>query len=167
MANSRKIMGEAVDTVVGLAAGAADQGVQIWDDNRASAYATANPGKNLSMWKQGGTYLDFVAPVLGLITLGVMSDRVSDKNIARVATVSGQLAGRKLVHRFATVNGAHISPAPYAEYRRAALERAAREAAQRAEVSVYTSPGLPQPILTGTSTPVVTPQNLAGGGGLG
>jgi hypothetical protein len=165
--NTKKLIGEVVDVVVGMAAGAGDQGVQIWDDNRASKYATDNPGKELSHWKQGGTYLNFVAPALAVVGVGLMNEKLSDVNIARITGVSGQLAGRKLVHRFAKVNAQPISPAPYAEFRRAAERAAAAAALEAAGRNVYVPRPNPQPIFMGESTPVVTPQGLAGGGGLG
>ena len=165
--DTRKIVGEVIDVFAGMAAGAADQGLQIWDDNRASKYVTDNPGKTLSHWKQAGTYLNFVAPALAVVGVGVMNEKLSDVNIARISTISSQLAGRKLVHRFAKVNNAPISPAPYAEYRRAAERAAAAAAREAAGRNLYVPQGNPQPIFMGESTPVVTPQGLAGGGGLG
>jgi hypothetical protein len=127
MANYKKV---GIDLGIGLAAGAADQMLQIQDDKRASDYAAANPGKKLSFWKQYGTWLNFAAPLLGvgLVAMGKVN---SDENVARIALVGGQLAGRKLIHRF--VKGTPESPAPYAQYHRAAAAReaAAREAAAR------------------------------------
>lgn len=165
--DTRKIVGEAIDVVAGLAAGAADQGLQIWDDNRASKYATDNPGKTLTHWKQAGTYLNFVAPALAVVGVGVMNEKLSDVNIARITSISGQLAGRKLVHRFAKVNGQPTSPAPYAEYRRAAERAAAAAAREAASRNLYVPNPNPQPIIMGESAPIVTPQGLSSGGGLG
>lgn len=118
-----------VNTVIGGAAGAADQFVQNWDDKRATDYATANPGKTMSMWSQMGTYLNFALPLVGVLAVG-MDWVKGDENATRITLVSGQLAGRKVTHRFTKGPTSQFpSPAPYSAWRRAQAEASARAAA--------------------------------------
>ncbi|MDD5510685.1 MAG: hypothetical protein PHI12_07745 [Dehalococcoidales bacterium] len=101
---------------IGGAAGVADNLAQSYDEKRAMEYAAANPGKALSMWKQFGTYLNFLAPAAGVAAIAFM--RMSDENQMRIALVGGQLAGRKAAHRWWKVTGAPVSPAPYTRFNR-------------------------------------------------
>ena len=122
----------AMDEGLGLVAGAVDQFAQTQDEIRAAKYAADNPGKEMSFWKQYGTYVNFLLPVAGLIGIALGYPK-NDENVARVALVGGQLAGRKLVHRFYKPEDAPVSPAPYTEYHRiaAARQSAARQAAEQ------------------------------------
>jgi hypothetical protein len=81
-------MGE--DLGVGLVAGAADQFVQNKDDDRAKAKSTETPVGELAMQSQYSTYLNFGLPIL------------KGEWATRMTTVSGQLVGRKLVHKFSS-----------------------------------------------------------------
>lgn len=138
MANWQKV---GIDVIAGGAAGAVDQAAQYQDEKRAVDYAVANPGKTLSFWKQYGTYLNFIVPLAGVVLVGM--DYVKGENATRVAVISGQLAGRKAVHRFAKTMAPTVSPAPYTQYRRDAARReaAARDAANRTYEPEFTKSG--------------------------
>ncbi|MDD5700426.1 MAG: hypothetical protein PHU23_00125 [Dehalococcoidales bacterium] len=110
---------------VGLVAGVVDNVAQSYDEKRALDYAAANPGKSMSMWSQYGTYLNFLAPILGVAACAFMP-RMSNENTLLISTVSGQLAGRKLAHRYWKVTGAPVSPAPYTQFNRIAPRPAPR-----------------------------------------
>lgn len=104
------------DVAIGGVAGVADNMAQAYDEKRAADYAAANPGKTLSMWKQYGTYLNFALPIAGVVAANFV--RMSDENLSRISLVGGQLAGRKLAHRYWKVEGAPVSPAPYTRFNR-------------------------------------------------
>jgi hypothetical protein len=119
-----------IDVVVGGAAGTVDQFVQYWDDKRASEYATQNPGKTMSFWAQFGTYLNFLAPAALVLAEGIAWMPSNGDMMTRVNTIAGSLAGRKATHRFAKNMAPVAPPAPYAQYRRLAAQRAAEQAAR-------------------------------------
>ncbi len=104
------------NVVIGGIAGVADNMAQTYDEKRALEYAAANPGKSLSFWRQFGTYLNFGLPIAGVVAANFV--RMSDENLARISLVGGQLAGRKLAHRYWKVTGAPVSPAPYTRFNR-------------------------------------------------
>lgn len=122
-----------VSVPVGAVAGAGHQFLQVKDDQRATDYATANPGKTMSMWSQYTTYTGFVAPALFVAGAILMGDRVSDDIIIGGGAIAGQLAGTKGLHKWYKPNGNPISSAPYTTWSRtgAAREAAARAAAAR------------------------------------
>jgi hypothetical protein len=113
----------AVDVGSGLGAGALDQFVQNQDDNRGAT--TPVP-----VMKQYGTYLNYFAPAAGVIAVAM--GWVRGEMATRIATISGQLAGRKVVHRF--TEPGKSGPAPYSPWQRAnaAAEEARRRAAEEA-----------------------------------
>ena len=129
-----------IDVVIGGVSGTVDQLVQYVDDKRASEYATQNPGKTMSFWAQFGTYLNFFAPAALVVAEGVGWMPSNGDMATRLNVIAGSLAGRKATHRFAKNMAPTPPPAPYAEYRRLAAQRAAEqaariEAARRAAVS--------------------------------
>lgn len=113
----------ATNVLIGGVAGVADNVAQSYDEKRALDYAAANPGKTLSFWRQYGTYLNFLLPLAGLAACAMMPRAISAENETRIALVGGQLAGRKLAHRFWKVTGAPVSPAPYSRFNRVPTPR--------------------------------------------
>jgi hypothetical protein len=91
-------MGE--DLGVGLVAGAADQFVQNKDDDRAKAKSTETPVGELAMQSQYSTYLNFGLPILDVVAVAM--GWLKGEWATRMTTVSGQLVGRKLVHKFSS-----------------------------------------------------------------
>lgn len=105
----------------GIAAGAVDQLVQNWDEKRVSAEPT------LPIWQQGGTWLNYILPAALVLAVGtgyLKNDWFNEQGV----TIAGQLAGRKVTHRFTKgPNSPFPSPAPYSVWSRA---RAAAPAPQ-------------------------------------
>ncbi len=95
------------DVGMGGGAGVADQFLQNEDDKRGAT--TPVP-----VMKQYGTYLNYFGSALGVVAVAM--GWVSGDMATRVATMSGQLAARKLTHRF--TEPGKSGPAPYMQYRR-------------------------------------------------
>ena len=91
----------AVDVGLGGAAGVGDQLLQNWDEKRKRAEPT------LSFWKQGGTYLNYIAPALSVVALamGWLKDPWGEKAVL----VGAQLAGRKATYTMTKA----VQSAPY------------------------------------------------------
>ncbi len=118
-----------MDVVTGGVAGVADQLVQNWDEKRALAERAAGTlaaTKKLPVMKQGGTYLNYGVPILAILATAM--GWVRGDMSTRLATVAGQLAGRKLTHQFTTGS---TSGAPSAAY--TAWQRQLAQQAQRAQ----------------------------------
>ena len=66
-----------IDLGVGAVAGVADQVVQNWDDKRE-----ANAHAKLPFFKQAGSYVNFLLPVvnLGLVAAGMVKGQVGSAN---------------------------------------------------------------------------------------
>jgi len=122
-----------LDVGVGGVAGLADQLDQNNDEKRATEYAVAKPGKSIPIYQQFGTWLNYAVPAA--IVLGVGMGYVRGDMATRLATAGGQLAGRKLTHRFTKgPQSDNPSPAPYSNWTRinaANVAAAARAAATR------------------------------------
>jgi hypothetical protein len=121
-----------VDVVVGGAAGVADQLIQNYDEKRGIAYraaGTLGPTEKVPFFKQFGTYYNYGLPLLGVI--GVATGFVKGDWATRVATISGQLAGRKATHQFTTGANSPTPSAAYQGWQREAAMKAARERAAR------------------------------------
>jgi len=80
----------AVDVGVGGGAGVADQLVQNWDAKRKRAEPT------LSIWKEGGTYLNYAGPALAVVALAM--GWIREPWASRAVLAGSQLAGRKATY---------------------------------------------------------------------
>ena len=78
------------DVGVGGGAGVADQLVQNWDEKRKRE----DPA--LSRWKEGGTYLNYFAPALAVVSLGM--GWLREPWASRSILAGAQLAGRKATY---------------------------------------------------------------------
>lgn len=95
----------AINVGVGGAAGVADQLAQNWDEKRLRATPT------LGIWKEGGTYLNYVLPILAV--LGLAFGFLSEPWATRAVLIGSQLAGRKATYRMTkAVQSAPYMPAP-------------------------------------------------------
>ena len=79
-----------MDVGVGGGAGVADQLVQNWDAKRKRA----DPA--LSLWQEGGTYLNYVAPAVAVVALAM--GWLREPWASRVVLAGAQLAGRKATY---------------------------------------------------------------------
>jgi hypothetical protein len=86
------------DLGVGAVVGALDQWVQNKDDDRAKTKFTESPPGSLSMQSQYGTYLNFGLPILDVVAVAM--GWLKGDWASRMTTISGQLVGRKIVHKF-------------------------------------------------------------------
>jgi hypothetical protein len=105
---------------VGAVAGVLDQVIQNADEKRgldARAAGTLPADKKLSVWKQFGTYYDYGIPVASLLAIGM--GWLKGDMAMTLATVGGQLAGRKLTHQFTTGAGSNVPSAAYTAWQRA------------------------------------------------
>lgn len=79
-----------MDVGVGGGAGVADQLVQNWDAKRKRE----NPA--LSLWQEGGTYLNYVAPAVAVVSLAM--GWLREPWASRAVLAGAQLAGRKATY---------------------------------------------------------------------
>jgi len=80
----------AMDVGVGGGAGVADQLVQNWDEKRKRTDPT------LSRWQEGGTYLNYGAPILSVVALAM--GWLREPWASRAVLAGSQLAGRKATY---------------------------------------------------------------------
>lgn len=80
----------AMDVGVGGVAGVADQFVQNWDAKRKREEPA------LSLWKEGGTYLNYGVPILAV--LGMALGFIREPWASRAILAGSQLAGRKATY---------------------------------------------------------------------
>ena len=128
----------AVDAGLGGVAGVADQALQNWDEKRALAMRTAGTlaaDKKMSAWKQGGTYLNYGGALAALVAVG--TGLVKGDMATRLATIGGQVAGRKITHQFTTTATSGSPSAAYTAWQRA--QAAANAAARGATAGMRTS----------------------------
>lgn len=132
MADWKKI---GVDTLVGGAAGVADQLVQNLDEHRGLIAAASgvqgavDKNGKLPMFKQFGTYLNYGVPLATVF--GVVTNTVRGDMATRLMTAGAQLAGRKVTHQLSTKATSQVPSAGYTEWARREAGRAAAEAAAR------------------------------------
>ena len=120
---------------IGAVAGAADQLIQNYDENRAMkmrAAGTMGATAKMPIVKQFGTYHNYGVPILAIAAtaMGYLKDDLA----ISLLTAGGQLAGRKVTHQFSTKS---TSPTPSAAYTEWARQAAAREAAARSAQRTY------------------------------
>ena len=135
MANWAKV---GVDVVGGGVAGVADQLAQNFDEKRAMderAAGTLAADKKLSLLKQAGTYLNYGVPILAIVASAM--GWVRGENETRLATIGGQLAGRKATHTLTTGSKSATPSAAYTAWQR----RAAAEAAKRTYQPEFSAAG--------------------------
>jgi hypothetical protein len=104
---------------IGAVAGAADQLIQNYDENRAlkmRAAGTLAADAKMPIVKQFGTYLNYGVPVLAVIATAM--GWVKDDLAISLVTAGGQLAGRKVTHQFSTRSTSPTPSAAYTEWAR-------------------------------------------------
>jgi hypothetical protein len=125
MTNWTKVLS---DMGIGGLAGSADQLAQNSDEKRALNQRAAGKlaaDKKLPIMQQYGTYINYGVPLLAIV--GVATGMVKGDMATRVATMGGQLAGRKATHQFTTGATSATPSAAYTQWaRQAAMASAAR-----------------------------------------
>jgi hypothetical protein len=117
-----------IDIGMGGAAGAADQLVQNMDEKRAleeRAAGKLGATEKLPMMRQTGTYLNYGIPILAVLAAAM--GWVKGDMETRVATIGGQLAGRKLTHQLSTGATSATPSAAYTAWQRAQAQAAANQ----------------------------------------
>jgi hypothetical protein len=118
---------------IGAVAGAADQLIQNYDENRgmkARAAGTLAATAKLPIMKQFGTYYNYGVPLLAVVATAM--GWVKDDLALSLVTAGGQLAGRKVTHQLSTRSTSQTPSAAYTEWaRREAANARERAAAAR------------------------------------
>lgn len=119
------------DVVTGGVAGALDQVIQNQDEKRgleARAAGTITADQKLPIMKQYGTYYNYGVPLLTVFGIGM--NMVRGDWATRLATVGGQLTGRKVTHQVTTKSTSPYPSAAYSSWQRAAEARKAAQTTQ-------------------------------------
>jgi hypothetical protein len=84
-----------ISLVSGGAAGAVDQMIQNRDAKYERTQAAA--GAPISLWSEYGTWFNYGVPVLSLVGIG--TGYLKGNWATRLATIGGELAGRKITYK--------------------------------------------------------------------